>query len=104
MENSKTLFFLDRIIHLNLMDYNPSHPLEDAKLLVDEKGEYSLFFTKKALLQDRIVIHETWHLFFDILSTFDEGKTSFEDLKKEIYTYTFSSLFSEIKEGLSTLC
>lgn len=104
MKDTETLSFLDRIIHLSLMTPDVSSPLEDAKLVVDEKGEYNLFFTEKALSQEKVVIHEVWHLFFDILSTFDEREVLFKDLRKDIYAYSFATLFSKIKEGLTLLC
>ena len=99
---STSFYFLDRKISINVIEEET--PLNDAFLEVSPIKEYNLTFTKKGAFTTKVVIHETWHLFFDILASFNEESFSFSELSKEIYTYAFETLYSKIKENLEILC
>ena len=96
--------FLDKIINVSLVDNLSNDPKQDARLRVGEKGEYYLSFTKKVAFEDKILIHEAWHIFFDILSSFNEEPLPLSFLAKDIYAYSFESLVCLLKKELKSLC
>lgn len=62
---------------------------------------YKLFLSKKTALITHVIIHELWHIFFDALAFYDNNTTSFSDLSKDIYAYSFDELYKETNQEIS---
>ena len=85
----KTFYFLNKIINIILVE-----PLE-SRVEVDNLV-YNVYLPKYTLEHSHIIIHELWHLFTDILSTFDDGLIDLKILAKDVYAYLFDSLYREV--------
>ena len=87
----KTFLFLNKTINVNLVE--PSLSRVEVDDLI-----YNVYLPKYTLEHSHIIIHELWHLFTDILSTFDDGMVSLDILAKDVYAYLFDSLYREVLE------
>ena len=87
--------FLNRKIEI-VWDEN----LADAHVERYPDLNYKLFLSKKVALATHVVIHELWHIFFDTLAFYDSNTTSFSDLSKDIYAYSFDELYNEVNQEI----
>lgn len=79
--------FLNKTLHLYELEST-----DDAFVEKDtDSNIYRVYLPKDCSLH--IIAHEAWHIFLDILSTYDNGTLSCLEMTRDIYAYSFDLLY-----------
>lgn len=86
-------------------DYIMRDVWAESVMRINEDGTafFTIIFNSGHYPPQEVVVHECFHLLFQLLEYAGEGPLSMQELQKEIYAKTYESLFHKVMQALVKL-